>query len=246
MDTLVWGHRGASGYVPENTLPAFMKAFEMGADGIELDVQLTKDGEMVVIHDETVDRVSDGKGFVKDYTLRELKRLDVSRVMPDYGTVRIPTLSEVLEELRPKNIEINIELKTGLIFYPGLEQKVIDLVSDLQMIDRIWCSSFNHETVCRIKKICPQMRCGFLITDIMMDVADYTKRYGMDALHPAEYHLQDPLFIERAKAQKLKLHVWTVNQEECMRSFALQGVDALITNYPDVARNVLAGLNHHI
>lgn len=240
MDTKVWGHRGASGYVPENTMPAFVKACEMGADGVELDVQLTKDGKIVVIHDETLERVSDGTGFVKDYTLEELKRMDVSKVMPDYGTVRIPTLSDVLEELKPRGIEINIELKTGLFLYPGLEQKVLTLVQGLNMTDRIWCSSFNHETVCRIKRLCPQMRCGFLITDILMDVAAYTKKYGIDALHPADYHLQNPLFVKRAKKQGLKVHVWTVNDKKHMHAFAKQGVDALITNYPDVAREVCA------
>ena len=95
--TKVWAHRGASGYAPENTLEAFKKAEKMKADGVELDVQLTKDGELVVIHDETVDRVSGEKGFVKDYTLKELKRLNVSKHMPSYDKkTRIPTLDECL------------------------------------------------------------------------------------------------------------------------------------------------------
>lgn len=111
--TKVWAHRGASGYAPENTLEAFKKAEKMKADGVELDVQLTKDGELVVIHDETVDRVSGEKGFVKDYTLKELKRLNVSKHMPSYDKkTRIPTLDEVFDLLKNTEMTINIELKT--------------------------------------------------------------------------------------------------------------------------------------
>ena len=100
MKTKVWAHRGASAYAPENTLEAFLLAAEHGADGVELDVQLTKDGEMVVVHDEEIDRVSDGSGFVKDYTLAELKTLNFNKTHPEYQDVKIPTLREVYEALK--------------------------------------------------------------------------------------------------------------------------------------------------
>ena len=100
MKTKVWAHRGASAYAPENTLEAFLLAAEQGADGVELDVQLTKDGEMVVVHDEEIDRVSDGSGFVKDYTLAELKNLNFNKTHPEYQNVKIPTLREVYEALK--------------------------------------------------------------------------------------------------------------------------------------------------
>ncbi len=131
--TKVWAHRGASGYVPENTIEAFRKAAEMGADGVELDIQLSNDGELVVIHDESVDRVSDGSGWVRDYTLAELKILDVGKPIPGYGVARIPTLAEVLEELKPTDMTINIECKTGIYFYPGLEEKMEKLVKSMGM-----------------------------------------------------------------------------------------------------------------
>ena len=235
----VWAHRGASGYAPENTIEAFERAVEMKADGVELDVQLTRDSQMVVIHDETVDRVSGVNGYVRDYTLQELRKLDVSLPIAGYRTVRIPTLAEVLETLRPTDLEINIELKTGVYFYPDLEEKVIRLVEDMKMTDRIWCSSFNHESVCRVKALCKTMRCGFLLSDVIIDVADYAKHYDMQALHPALYHIQDQNFIEKAKRQGLNVHVWTVNRTEDMRTLADAGVDALITNYPDVAVSLL-------
>ena len=112
MKTKVWAHRGASAYAPENTLEAFRLAAEQKADGVELDVQLSKDGELVVIHDETIDRVSDGSGYVRDYTLEELKRFHFNRLHPEYADARIPTLAEVYELLKPTGLEINVDRKS--------------------------------------------------------------------------------------------------------------------------------------
>lgn len=239
MKTSVWAHRGASGYVPENTLEAFQKAVDMGADGVELDVQLSKDGKLVVIHDETLNRVSDGKGYVKDYTLNELKKFDVSKTISEYGTVRIPTLEEVLELLRPTDLTINIECKTGVFFYPGLEKKVVKLVEDMHMTERIWCSSFNHESVLKVQRLCPEMKTGFLISDVMVDVAGYTKKHGVQALHPALYHTQDIELIKMCREKGLKVHIWTVNETQDIQRMIREGVDAIITNYPDRARELL-------
>lgn len=239
MGTLVWAHRGASGYAPENTLDSFQKAVEMQADGVELDVQMSKDGSLVVIHDETLERVSDGQGYVKDYTLEELKRFDVSKPISGYSTVRIPTLEEVLEVLRPTNLTINIECKTGIFFYPGLEEKVVELVKDMHMTERIWCSSFNHESILRVKKLSPEIKTGFLISDVMIDVAEYTSKQQVQALHPALYHMQDAQLLGKCKSRGLKVHVWTVNRKEDMKKLSEAGVDAIITNYPDKARDVL-------
>ena len=105
--TKIFAHRGASGYAPENTLEAFALAMDIGADGIELDVQMTKDGEVVVIHDETINRVSDGKGRVKDYTLVQLREFSFDNHMECYGHVSIPTLKEVLELVRPSKMDEN-------------------------------------------------------------------------------------------------------------------------------------------
>ena len=107
MKTQVWAHRGASAYAPENTLEAFRLAAEMGADGVELDVQLSRDGELVVAHDETIDRVSNGTGYIKDYTLAQLKKLSFNRLFPDFKDARIPTLKEVYELLKPAGLTVN-------------------------------------------------------------------------------------------------------------------------------------------
>lgn len=238
--TKVWAHRGASGYVPENTLEAFKKAAKMGADGVELDVQLSKDGELVVIHDEIVDRVSGENGFVKDYSLKELKRLNVSKHMPSYDKkTRIPTLDEVFELLKNTELTINIELKNGIINYKGLEKKVLELVEEYDMLDRIWCSSFNHESIVRVKKLCPDMRCGLLFSDIIVNPAEYAANLGVEALHPATYHMNDENYIDKAHGRSLRTHIWTVNDKHEMKALAKAGADTIITNYPDIAVEML-------
>ncbi|MCR5467454.1 MAG: glycerophosphodiester phosphodiesterase [Lachnospiraceae bacterium] len=240
---LVWGHRGASGYAPENTLDSFEKAIEMKADGVELDVQLTKDGEIVVFHDETVDRVSGGHGYLKDMTLSELKGLDVSIPIEGYAKkTSIPTLEEVLDLIKPSNLEINIELKTGIFKYEGIEEKVMNLVAKKGMEDRIWYSSFNHESILRVKELDKKARCGLLFGDIIVNPCEYTNglNAGIEALHPAIYHFgQDNKYIEKAKKAGLKTHIWTVNEKEHMEMLVKAGVDALITNYPDRARDIV-------
>ena len=132
MDVKIWAHRGASGYAPENTLEAFKLAAEMGADGVELDVQLTKDGEVVVVHDERIDRVSDGSGLVAEYTLEELRQFNFNKMHPEFAEIcRIPTLREVLECLKDTGLTVNVELKTGINFYEGIENK-FEIVPDWQ------------------------------------------------------------------------------------------------------------------
>lgn len=188
--TKVWAHRGASGYAPENTLDAFRKAVEMGADGIELDVQMTKDGELVVIHDETIDRVSNGKGWVKDYTYEELKKFNFNKTHLEYTKEEIPTLEQVYLLIKPTNLTINVEIKTGIVFYPGIEGRVLELTERLGMKERVIYSSFNHYTIRKIKESDPQAKTGMLYEDGIIDAVDYAcDVVKADALHPAGYNV---------------------------------------------------------
>lgn len=237
--TKVWAHRGASGYAPENTLDAFQKAVEMGADGIELDVQMTKDGELVVIHDETIERVSDGKGWVKDYTYNELKQFNFNKTHSEYEKEEIPTLEQVYLLIKPTNLMINVEIKTGIVFYPEIEERVLELTDRLGMKDRVIYSSFNHYTVRKIKELDPEAKTGMLYEDGIVDAVDYAADVlHADALHPADFNVWYPGFLERCRERKRLLHVWTVNEEKDMRQLCEAGVDALITNYPDVAKRI--------
>lgn len=233
--TEVWGHRGASGYAPENTLDAFALAAEQGAEGIELDVQLTKDGQLVVIHDETIDRTSNGTGWVKDYTLAELKKLNFNRTIPGYKKVSIPTLEEVYEMFQGNQKKINVEIKTGIIFYPGIEEKVLDLTAEMALEDRVVYSSFNHQTMVNMKRLNPQVTCGLLYEDGHLNMDRYCQELGMDALHPALYNLQYKGFPEACKQKQIPLHVWTVNEPEHINLTYQMQIEAIITNYPDRA-----------
>ena len=236
---LVWAHRGASGYAPENTLAAFQKAVDLGADGVELDIQLTKDDQIVVIHDETIDRTSDGKGWVKDYTLEELRAFNYNRTKPEYKHADIPTMREVFELLKPTGLFINIEIKTGMVFYEKIEEKILALAKEMGMEDRVCYSSFNHYTVPRIHELKPDAEVGFLYADGPIDMPSYGVKHGVNALHPALYNLQYDGFVKECKEKGLKLNVWTVNERPYMEMCCQYGVDAIITNYPDIAKEVV-------
>lgn len=231
--TKIFAHRGASGYAPENTLEAFALAMEQGADGIELDVQMTRDGELVVIHDETVDRVSDGTGEVRSYTLEELKKLRVSNHMEQYPDVRIPTLREVLELVKPGTMEVNIELKTGIFWYPEIEKKVLELVQEEGMENRVIYSSFNHYSIQKIRELSPEAETAYLFGDVILHVEEYAAKTGIKGLHPALYHVKMAEFLKEYQASGLPVRVWTVNEEKQMEDLIRQGVDSVITNYPD-------------
>ena len=207
----IWAYRGASAYAPENTLEAFQLAVDMEADGIELDVQLTRDGKLVVIHDETINRTSDGCGNVRDFTLEELKKLHFNKTCPEYKDAVIPTLEEVLQLIKPTGLKINIELKTGVFFYEGIEQKVVDLVKKYDMEDRIWYSSFNHYSVLKIKEWKPDAKAGLLYSDGIYEPSAYAKTLKVEALHPALYNLQYPQYIEKCREAGIAIHVWTVD-----------------------------------
>ena len=147
----VFGHRGAMGYAPENTFASFERAIELGVDAIELDVHLTADGEVVVIHDHELDRTTDGDGILGEKTLAELKSLDAGRRFGDeYIGQRIPTLGETLEWARGRCV-LDIEIKGGPWPYAGIEAKVVDLIREHEMVDQTIVISFEHPTVARVR-----------------------------------------------------------------------------------------------
>lgn len=234
-------HRGFSGKYPENTLLAFKMACETpGCDGIELDVQLTKDGVCVVIHDEKIDRTClNGTGFVKDYTYEELKKFDVSYIYAGQCEPQhIPTLREYFELVKEYDIVTNIELKTSVFEYPEIEQKVYDIVQEFGVQDKVIISSFNHCTIKKVKEICPDIKCGLLTESWLLNVGDYVKAAGMECFHPCYYSLHEETVAE-IKAQGVEINTWTVNEEEDIRVMISRGVDAIIGNYPDRISKVL-------
>ena len=232
--SLILGHRGACGYAPENTLEAFRLALSQGADGYELDVHMTKDGELVVIHDESVDRTTDGTGLVRDLTLSQIKALDASCGMAGYHGAKIPTLREALELVRDTHHTVNVEIKTDEWFYPELEEKCLALVEELGMEDRIIYSSFNHFTLQKIRALKPDAKTGMLFGDIMVKAWEYAKPLNVDFLHPMKMNIWVPGFAEETAKAGYGINMWTINDEETMLRCLDCGA-GIITNYPDVA-----------
>ena len=233
----IFAHRGYSGKYPENTMIAFKKALECGVDGIELDVQLTKDGEVVIIHDETIDRTTTGKGFVIDYTYEELEKFDASFKFKDLGFNKIPTLREYFQLVKDYDIVTNVELKTGINEYLGIEEKVWELIKEYNLEKKVIISSFNHFSVMRMKKIAPQLKYGFLSEDWIIDAGKYTHSHGVQCYHPRFNNLV-PDVIKELKKYNLEINTWTVNLEEDMRYLYSNNIDVIITNYPELAQEI--------
>lgn len=238
----VFAHRGASRYAPENTLEAFRLAMEQGAEGIELDVHLSADGELVVIHDETLERTTNGTGLVKEHTLAQLQALRADNHMEGFEAARIPTLRQVLELVRPGDMQVNIELKTGILWYEGIEEKTLELVKELGMQDRVVYSSFNHYSIEEVRRLDPTAETAYLFSDVIFEVEKYAARRGVKGLHPALWHVKMADFLADYLQSGLAVRVWTVNRPEDMRLLMERGVDAVITNDPALALQVRAEL----
>ena len=237
--TINFAHRGYRAMYPENTLLAFRKAIEAGCDGIELDIQLSKDGELVVTHDEDLWRTTGYDGAVRDMTLAGLRALDAG------GGERIPLLSEYFELITgmpgmDHPPITNIELKNSEVSYDGMEEKALALVRERGVENRVVFSSFNHESVIKLKKLAPEIPCGFLCSgkpDIDA-LAALMRDTGVDFLHPDIASI-DSQFIEAAARRGIRLNIWTVNDEPTMRRLIEQGAHGIFTDDPGLLTRAL-------
>ena len=230
----IYAHRGASGHAPENTLEAFQLAIQMGADGIELDVHLSSDGELVVIHDETVDRTTNGTGLVSGKTLAQLKQLDASKGMEGFSGVRIPTLAEVYDLIRDTGLLVNVEIKTDNIQYADIEKKCLALEREKGMEGRVIYSSFNHYTLANVVALDPEAKTGLLYMSGLYQPWEYAKLAGASYIHPFLRNLLLPGLVDGCRENGIGINLWTVNDENTMRACLKQGV-GIITDYPDRA-----------
>jgi glycerophosphoryl diester phosphodiesterase len=229
-----FAHRGFSGSYPENTMLAFQKAIEAYCDGIELDVHLSRDGNIVIIHDETADRTTDGRGFIKDMDYAELHRLDAG------SGEHIPALEEYFDLAENYNIITNVELKNSVIWYEGMEEKIIALIRRRGLEDRVIFSSFNHFSMLKCKTLAPEIRCGFLTGSWIIDAGTYTKKHGMECYHPDFNSLSDEA-VKEIHAAGIIINTYTVNRREDMERFVSLGVEGIITNEPALLHDVLKG-----
>jgi len=241
LNMINYAHRGASGVCPENTMAAFKKAIELGATGIETDVQLTKDGKLVLIHDESLKRTAGAEGWVKDGTLSELKRLDAgSWFNPAFKDETIPELDELLELAKPTGLILNLELKNGVVQYQGLEEKVIAAVRAYGMSERVIISSFNHYSLAVCRQLAPEIKTGVLYMEGLYRPWDYAKTVGAAALHPYHYAVT-PEWVSEAREHGVIYNPFTVNDPEQMKRLIAAGVAGIITDYPDRLAALLAG-----
>ncbi|MDP5272889.1 glycerophosphodiester phosphodiesterase [Chengkuizengella axinellae] len=239
--TLIFAHRGASGTHPENTMTSFEKAYEVGSEGIELDVHLTKDGEVVVLHDEKVDRTTDGTGFVQDKTEKEMKQLDAGVWFSQkYKGEKIPTLQEVLEWISNKSMRLNIELKNDLIPYKGLEEKVIQMVHNYGLSDSVILSSFNHYSLVKVNQISGEIKTAVLTTDILYQPWHYVKSLGASALHCSRSYALSNMVAEAQKY--IPVRAFTINDETEMKELLAKRLSALMTDFPERAIKVRSSL----
>jgi glycerophosphoryl diester phosphodiesterase len=227
--TQIFAHRGYSASYAENTMSAFAAAEKAGADGLELDVQLTKDGEIVVIHDEKVDRTTSGNGFVKDFSFKEIRKFNANK--KGLKKESIPALIEVLEWMKTNSLVCNIELKNGLIPYEGMEQKVIQLVRNLGLMDRIIISSFNHYSIVYSYRLAPEIETAPLFYEGIYMPWVYAQSIQAKGIHPKHSLVPDQI-IKSTMENGIAVRPYTVNKEADMHRLFKIDCTAIITDDP--------------
>ncbi|NRD80695.1 glycerophosphodiester phosphodiesterase [Bacillus sp. BRMEA1] len=227
--TQIFAHRGYSAAYAENTMSAFVAAQKAGADGIELDTQLTKDGEIVVIHDEKVDRTTGGNGFVKELTFKEIRKLNANK--KGIRKEPIPALEEVLEWLKTNKLVCNIELKNGLFPYEGMEKKVIELIRKYDLANRIIISSFNHYSIVYSYQLAPEIETAPLFIEGIYMPWIYSQSIRAKGIHPKYSGISDSV-IKMTMENGIAVRPYTVNRERDMSRLFQVNCTAFITDDP--------------
>ena len=240
--TQIISHRGYSAKYPENTMIAFQGAVEVGTHGIELDVQLSKDGEIVICHDETIDRTSNGTGYIKDMTLKELKQYDFgskfNQIPAKYEFQEIPTLREYFESMGNHDVITNIELKTNIFEYEGIQGKVWDLIKEFKREERTIISSFNHHSIMKMKEIAPGLKCGFLTMCGLLHPGTYTKQYSVECYHPVFRSLTEE-DIKNCQSEDIEINTYTVNDEKHISRLIESNITNIITDETELGLRLI-------
>ena len=248
----LFAHRGASGEAPENTLAAFRRAVDVGVPYAELDVQETRDGQVVVIHDETLERTTNGKGIVQEYTLAELQQFDASywfstdsQQFPLRATgIHIPTLAEVLREF--PELRFTVEIKQT---EPPIEERVIAVVRDCGRAEDVILASEHDRVISRVRALAPDIATSFATGDVVDfiqrvstgQLAEY-RPAGLALQIPPEFHgvpLVTAETVTAAHALGLEIHVWTINEPQEMERLLDLGVDGIMSDFPGRLREIV-------
>ena len=240
--SVVWAHRGASAYFPENTLPAFQGAADMKADGVELDVHMTYDGKIIVSHDRSLKRCGGGDVVIEAVSYAEIKRHPVpGRFSDKYPDVVCPLLSEVYELLRPYGMLINVEIIAGWKF--DYIKELVKLTHDMHMQDYVLYSSFDHTTLHGVRTIDKTCRIGALYGGLycgdIPEVTAYAKALGFTEIHPYFPICRKENYVKNAVEAGLNVNPWTMLSEKTIREMVNLGCHGIITDFPDIARKVI-------
>ena len=238
----IFAHKGASGYAPENTLIAIKKAIEMKVDGIEIDIQLTRDGRIVLMHDWKVDRTTTGRGYVYELDFDYIRTLDAGQwFTKDFIGEVVPTLEEVLDIL-PQDMMLNIEIKDTARHHSKIEEKLLEVLKKYpDKFENIIVSSFHHDKIKKLQVLEPKLKLALLTDSEFIEIEKYLSNNGLSSYsyHP-EINLISKEDVEKLHDKGVKIFVWTVNKEEDLNYLVKLGVDGVITNYPDIMKELLS------
>ena len=237
---LIVAHRGASADAPEHTLAAYDAAVAQGADFLELDVRLSADGQLVVIHDARLERTTDGRGEVQEYTLQALKRLDAGGwFRPSFRGQRIQTVTELIERFRSR-VRFAIELKEGSAISPGIEERLVSILQIYDVTEQVLVLSFDHGALRKVREMDPELRTGALVAGPLRDLATLTglgiNAVGIEAAAATDHD------VKRCLTEGLECFVWVVNDVESARRYARARVTGLVTDRPGLICQALLGV----
>ncbi|HWI51959.1 MAG TPA: glycerophosphodiester phosphodiesterase family protein [Symbiobacteriaceae bacterium] len=229
------GHRGAAGTAPENTLASMRRALAIGVDAVEFDIHRTGDGELIVMHDFTVDRTSNGTGTISALTAAEIARLDAGAWKGEaFAGEAVPTL-EALVAAVPAPTILFLELKAGSYRYPGIEEELVAFLKEHDLVSRTQVSSFDHVALLKLRELLPELPTGMLYSERPVDPVAMARACGATALHP-NYAVLPKDHVAAAHAAGLQVNVWTPNTQEAIDYCYCMGVDGIITDYPERLR----------
>lgn len=233
--TKIWAHRGFSARAPENSMAAFKLALDAGAEGIETDVQISRDGILVLSHDEELGRCVQGSGSISNFSWEELQSMDCgSHYSPEYSKETLPRLEELLDLIRPSNLELNLEIKTGFPFIPGLEERLLEVLKAYGLKDRCILSSFNHCSLQKLRELDEDVKLGVLSASLLLRPWKYIQELGAQAYHP-HYRALLPEHCKMLKERGIEVNPYTVDGEENLQRILSMQPDHIICNDPAVA-----------
>lgn len=241
-------HRGANRHAPQNTIPAFEKALEIGVDGTETDVHSTKDGYIVICHNDTVDEMSNGTGAIGNYMFEDIRKLDFgSKFSEEFAGTTLPTVEEYLDCMAKDDSLsiINIEIKPCKTDRADIVRKTIDAVKERGLFDKLLISSFDYKMLIEVKKYNKNCKTAYLyptygqiVSKWLIQPLHLAKKIGCDALHPHKA-FANKLLVKRAHNAGMKVNAWTVDEEKDIIKMVQNGVDGIITDCPDYVEQVV-------